>query len=224
MTTCRRPGPRPRARVACGHRCRRFAQVARVADVAAEEAGGLLQRSLCRRQPDPLRRLVGDLLQPFEGERQVGSALGGGHGVDLVDDHGLDPLQRLARRRGEHEIERLGRGDQQVGRATDQPLAFIRLGVAGAHRHLWRGERDADPLGRQPDARQGRPEVLLDVERQRPQRRDVEHSRAVGARLGRGVVTSRSIEARNAASVLPDPVGAQIRVCSPATMCGHPSI
>jgi hypothetical protein len=38
------------------------------------------------------------------------------------------------------------------------------------------------------------------------------------------VVTSRSIEARNAVSVLPDPVGAQISVCSPATMCGHPSI
>ena len=40
---------------------------------------------------------------------------------------------------------------------------------------------------------------------------------------GVGVVTSRSIAARNAVSVLPDPVGAQISVCSPATMCGHPS-
>ena len=36
-------------------------------------------------------------------------------------------------------------------------------------------------------------------------------------------MTSRSIAARNAVSVLPDPVGAQISVCSPATMCGHPS-
>jgi hypothetical protein len=39
---------------------------------------------------------------------------------------------------------------------------------------------------------------------------------------GRGVVVNRSIEERNAVSVLPDPVGAQISVCSPAVMCGHP--
>ena len=40
---------------------------------------------------------------------------------------------------------------------------------------------------------------------------------------GGGVVTSRSIDVRNAASVLPLPVGAQISVCSPLVMCGHPS-
>jgi hypothetical protein len=37
------------------------------------------------------------------------------------------------------------------------------------------------------------------------------------------VVTNRSIDARNAVSVLPEPVGAQISVWSPATMCGQPS-
>src|SRR5581483_5828059 len=34
--------------------------------------------------------------------------------------------------------------------------------------------------------------------------------------------TSRSMQARNAASVLPDPVGAEIRVVRPARMCGQP--
>src|SRR5579862_6534871 len=34
--------------------------------------------------------------------------------------------------------------------------------------------------------------------------------------------TSRSIQARNAASVLPDPVGAEINVVRPARMCGQP--
>jgi hypothetical protein len=43
-------------------------------------------------------------------------------------------------------------------------------------------------------------------------------------RSGGGVVVSRSIDARNAVSVLPDPVGAQMSVCSPAAMCGHPWI
>ena len=40
---------------------------------------------------------VGDLLEPFERQRQVGAALGGGQGVDLVDDDGLDADERLAR-------------------------------------------------------------------------------------------------------------------------------
>ena len=41
---------------------------------------------------------------------------------------------------------------------------------------------------------------------------------------GGGLVTSRSIDVRKAASVLPLPVGAQMSVCRPATMGGHPSI
>ena len=39
-------------------------------------------------------------------------ALGGGQRVDLVDDHRLDAAQRLARRRGEHQVQRLGGGDR----------------------------------------------------------------------------------------------------------------
>jgi hypothetical protein len=34
--------------------------------------------------------------------------------------------------------------------------------------------------------------------------------------------TSESMQIRNAASVFPDPVGAEIRVVSPARMCGQP--
>src|SRR5262245_60311008 len=40
---------------------------------------------------------------------------------------------------------------------------------------------------------------------------------------GGGVVTNRSMPQRNAASVLPDPVGARIRVWSPWAMTGQPS-
>ena len=71
-------------------------------------------------------------LQPLERERQVRAALGGGQRVDLVDDHGLDVDERLARRRGEHQVERLGRGDQQVGRVADQLPALVGRRVAGA--------------------------------------------------------------------------------------------
>ena len=37
-----------------------------------------------------------EVLEPLEGDRQVGAPLGGGQGVDLVDDDGLDAAQRLA--------------------------------------------------------------------------------------------------------------------------------
>ena len=67
------------------------------AGVPAEEAGDLLERALRGRQPDALRRAGRDLLEPLERQRQVGAALGGGEGVDLVDDDGLDAGERLAR-------------------------------------------------------------------------------------------------------------------------------
>ena len=152
--------------------------------VAAEEAGDLLEWALGGRQADALRRPVGDLVEPFETQRQVGAALGGRHGVDLVDDDGLDAAQGVGGRRGQHQVQRLGRGDEQVGRAADQLLAFVRRGVAGAHRHLGCRERFADPFGGEADAGERRPQVFLDVERQRPQRRDVEDARAMGALVG----------------------------------------
>ena len=49
-------------------------------------------------------------------QREVRAALGAGDGVHLVDDHRLDAAQRLAGRRGEQQEQRLGRGDQDVGR------------------------------------------------------------------------------------------------------------
>ncbi len=66
--------------------------------IAPEKACRLLERALRGRQADPLRRPIGDLLQAFERHRQVGAALGGGHRVDLVDDHRLDAFERLAGR------------------------------------------------------------------------------------------------------------------------------
>ena len=148
---------------------------------------------------------------------EVGAALGRGQRVDLVDDDRLDADQGLGRRRGEHQVEALGCGDEQIGRPPDQRWRSATTVSPVRIADLGRGHRLAEPLGGQADAGQRRPQVLLDVERERPQRRDVEHP---GARLrssGAGVGDElRRSPARNAASVLPLPVGAQIRVCSPA--------
>ena len=65
---------------------------------AAEEARDLVERALGRREPDALRRRVGDRFESFEREHQVRAPLGGGERVDLVDDHRLHAAQRVAGR------------------------------------------------------------------------------------------------------------------------------
>ena len=84
---------------------------------AAEEPGDLLDRADRGGQPDPLGRPLEQLVEPLERQRQVRAALGAGHRVHLVDDHRLDTAQRLAGLAGEHQEQRLGRGDEDVGRA-----------------------------------------------------------------------------------------------------------
>ena len=180
-----------------------------VVGVAAEEARDRLERALRRRQPDALRRLVGQGLEPLERERQVRPALGARERVDLVDDHGADGAQRLARRRGEHQVEGFRRRDEDVGRVGEQLASLARGRVSGSHPHdhLVR-EAGAGALGRVAHAGERRPQVLLHVDRERAQRRDVDDAGA-GLRVGGGgSVASRSIAHRKAASVLPEPVGA----------------
>ncbi len=146
---------------------------------ATEEPGHLLDRAHRRRQADPLGGPLQQLVEPLEGDREVGAALGAGHGVHLVDDHGLDPAQRLARLRGEHQEQRLGRRDQDVGRAGRQLAALGRGGVAGPDAHRDVGDRGAEPVGGVPDAGQRRAQVALDVDRERLERRDVEDPAAL---------------------------------------------
>ena len=73
------------------------------------------------------------------------------------------------------------------------------------------------------DAGQRRFEVEPDVVRQRLQRRDVDdrRSRRAALRAAGPARTSASIAARNAVSVLPEPVGAATSVCRPAAIAGQ---
>ena len=138
-----------------------------LAAAAHEEAAHLLERPLRGGQPDPLERTAGQRLEPLEREREVRAALGARHGVDLVHDHGLGVHEELARLRREHQVERLGRGDQDVRRLAQHRLALLLGRVAGADGD---GHVAADALER-------RAQVLLDVVRERLQRRDVDQPR-----------------------------------------------
>ena len=106
------------------------------------------------------------LLEPFEREGQVRSALRAGDRVHLVDDHRLDPAEHLARLRREEQEQRLGRGDQDVGRVARHLAPLALIGVARANAD---GQRrtEADERGTQ---------VALDVVVERLERRDVEQA------------------------------------------------
>ena len=189
---------------------------------AAEEPGGLVDRADRRGQADALGRAAEQRVEPLEGERQVGAALGGGDRVHLVDDHRLDAAQRLPRGRGEQQEERLGRGDQDVRRGAGEQPPLVGRGVAGAHADGDLRRRDAEPAGGLPDAGQRRPQVALDVDGERLERADVEHpAAALRASAGAGSRASRSSDQRNAARVLPEPVGATTSALRPAPIARH---
>ena len=176
-----------------------------------ERARGRARRSLplLLRRALPRRR-VDQVLEPLQGQRQVGAPLGLGDRVDLVDDHRLDRGEDLAGARGEHQVERLGGGDQDVGRRFAHRPALGLAGVAGPQ-----ADRD---LGADPPQR--RPQVALDVVGERLQRRDVDDPHA--RRRAPASRASRSIPQRKPASVLPEPVGAQISALAPPEIASQP--
>ena len=147
---------------------------------AAEEPRHLLQRPHRRAQPDPLGGLVEQRVEPLEGDREVGAALGAGHGVHLVDDHRLDAAQALAGLAGEHQEQRLRRRDHDVGRLGDEPAPVGGRGVAGADADGHLGDLLAEPVAGVADAGQRAAQVALDVDRERLERADVEHPGPLG--------------------------------------------
>ena len=107
----------------------------------------------------------------------------GDDGMDLVHDHGLDVAQRLARGGREHQVQRLRRRDEDVGRRLREARALLRRSVAGADRDGRLADVQAEPFGRVTDARDRRAKVALDVDRERLQRRDVDDAAAARGRL-----------------------------------------
>ncbi len=119
---------------------------------------------------------VDQRVQPLEAERQVAAPLVAGQRVHLVDDDGAHAAQHGPRgRRGEEQVERLGRGDEQVGRL------FLRMAARSAGRRVAGADGDAQPGvgvaqpgGLLPDLGQRDVQVLVHVDGQGPQRGDVE--------------------------------------------------
>ena len=165
--------PMPQVEDPAGQRLRRLVQ-------PGQERGDLGHRLLRRREPNPRWPLFGDVIQPSQRQREVRAALVAHHGVNLVDDHRANRAQDLARAlRRQHQVERLGRGDQDLRRPLDDRLALGLGRVAGAQSHPDPGQRHAALVGQLPNLGQRLLEVAADVVGQRLERRDVEDSHLV---------------------------------------------
>ena len=126
---------------------------------ADQKPGNALDRPLRGRKPDPHRRRLHSRARPFQRQAQVRAALVAGQGVNLVDDHRLDRAQQLAALVGrQQQIERLGRGDQNVRRMAQHRLTLRGGRIAGAHRTGVGALRR--PLGQRPI----RPAALRDCD------------------------------------------------------------
>ncbi len=87
--------------------------------------------------------------------------------MDFVDDDRVDVGQRRARRRSEHEIQTLGRGNQHVRRVAQHALTITSTGVAGAQGHYRFAKVVPKSFGGVTDSDNGCPQVFFDVKGQR---------------------------------------------------------
>ncbi len=144
--------------------------------VAAEEARGLLKRAHGGGQADALGIRGAPRRQPFQGQGQMGAALGRSQCVDLVHDQGVD---RRKVRRGlgaQDQVQGLGRRDQDLRGLLELALALPLRRIAGAHCHARQPHRLPQRLRRACDAGKGRAQVALDVVDQGLEGGDVEYA------------------------------------------------
>ena len=91
---------------------------------AAEEARDFFERALRGGKADALEAAAGEMFQALERQRKMRAALGRNEGVNFVEDDGVDGAEEFARLRSEKQVERFGRGDENVGRMAREAGAF----------------------------------------------------------------------------------------------------
>ncbi len=163
-----------------------------------QEARRLFDRMNGRGETDPDRPPRRERVQARKREREMASALVAHQGVELIDDDRLHaPEDGPGAVGGQHQVERLGRRDQDVRDAAKDRRPRRGGRVAGAERGPDLRERKAELCGRRADPFQRRDEVPLHVAAERFQRGDVDDLDAFAIVVGRWVTPPHErVEAR----------------------------
>src|SRR5580658_1849793 len=102
----------------------------------AEKPSDLLERPLRRAETDALNWPRDERLQPLQRERQMCSTFRRHQRMNLIDDHRLDRSQRLTRTRGQHQVQRLRRCDEDLAGMPSEARTIARACIACAHTDL----------------------------------------------------------------------------------------
>ena len=147
---------------------------------AGEKMGDGFDRVLRGREADALQAVAAQSREPLQRQSEMGAALVRRDGVDLVHDHRAGARQhRAPGLRAEQHVKRFRRRHQNVRRAAAHPLA---LGDGRVSRSDPGADLDIGkpaPAELLPDAGQRRLEILMDVVRQRLERRHVDDLRRI---------------------------------------------
>ncbi len=96
--------------------------------------------------------------------------------MNLVDDHRFDRPQRLARARGQHQVQRLRSRDENLARMPAEPRTLARTRIACADTDRWNMRGNTLALRHVCDSRKRRTQIALNIDRERFQRRDIENA------------------------------------------------
>ena len=165
---------------------------------------------------------IRERVQALQRHREMGAARAARQRVHLVDDDPLHAPEGLPRLGREQQEQRFRRGDQHVRRFAGQLPPLIRGGVARPHRDV--DVRLLQPRGSAPRAGYRSAGHAGSARCRSPapgSGRYTEPGTAACGSAGEGVAASRSSAHRNAASVLPEPVGAMTSVSSPLPIAAH---
>ena len=153
---------------------------------AGEKPRDFFARTHRRRESDPLGWLFEQKVEPLEREREVRTPLGRGDRVHLVDNDRLDAREGLPCGGGEHEVQGLRGGDEDIRRMALQQPAIRGGRVSRPHPDGDLGWLHPEPSCRLGDPDERGTQVALDIDGERLERRDVEHPGApVGVFRGR---------------------------------------
>jgi hypothetical protein len=147
---------------------------------AAEKTGDFFEWALGGGKTDALKAASSEMLEAFQGKSEMRAAFGGNDGVNFVDDNGLDEAEEFAGLRGEHQVERFGSGDEDVGGMAEEAGAFGRGRVTSANGNGRLVKRETEALRGLGDADEWCAKIAFDIDGEGFDGGDVDDAAALG--------------------------------------------